>query len=181
MAPPFVTCSQCKKVCKSTRGLRQHSTIHRRPAELENTTQDFHREYHPLLSGNYYCSIYLSLYSSIFEELPVTAMEIFFHQGQRQHHHLQNRTTTGPRSHHGLGLSSPKYYISRPISLKASSINFSISGVPHSSPMTISPLSLTTKTSTHRSTRLSWETSRGNHTLPNISGSVLRAVQYQSG
>ena len=181
MDPPFFTCGKCGKVCKSARGLNQHSAIHCRPTQLANPIQGFCREYHPLLNGNHHFPTHLILRSQILKGRPAITMAIFFHQSRHQHHHRRSRTTTGRHSHRGQDLSLLRSSTSRPISLKVLSTNFSTSGVPRLSPTAISPPSLIIKNSMHRSTQSDWETSHGNHTLPSISGSVLRMVQYQSG
>jgi hypothetical protein len=184
MRPPFFSCRECGKVCKSARGLSQHSAVHRRPIQVGNSTQDFHREYHPLLNGIYLFYFCPSLYSYDISTKGylATIMAISSHQICRQHnHHRRNRTTTGLHLHRGQDLSLPKSYTSRPTSLRALSINFSTSGVLRSFPTTISPPSPITNISMHRSTRSDWEISHGGHTLPNTSGSVPTMAQYRSG
>ena len=181
MGLPFFPCGECGKVCKSTRGLSQHSFIHRQPGELRNPIRGFYREHHPLLNGFFFLLFHPSLCSQFLKGHRAIIVEIFSHQTRRQHHHRPSQTAIGPRSHRGKDSSSPKFYTSRHISRKALSTNFSTSGVPHSSPTTTFPPSLVTRISMHRLTRSNWEISHGDHTPPTISGSVLKTARYQSG
>ena len=58
--PLFFICGECGRVCKSGRGLSQHQSVHRSLPQLGRLSQDFHREFHPLLNGKYIStSIYL--------------------------------------------------------------------------------------------------------------------------
>lgn len=87
----FFTCDKCGKVCKSARGLSQHSSIHRRPIQLGNATRGSRCEYHPLLNGNYYFSIYLSSpCSCILKGYPVIIVAIFSRRRHRRHQHHQS-------------------------------------------------------------------------------------------
>ena len=182
MGLPFFPCSECGKVCKSTRGLRQHSSVHRQPGQLENPIQGFHRECHPLLNGIFlHPSVIVSLCSRIFKEHHVIIMAIFSHRKHHQRHHHRSRTTTGPHSHRGKGSSLPKFYTSRLISRKVLSTSFLTFGVLRSFLTTTSPPSLVTRISTPRLMRSDWETSHGDHTPPAISGSVPTLAQYPSG
>ena len=125
--------------------------------------------------------IHPPLHSSIPKGYHAIITVIFSCQRHHQHHQHQSQMMTGPCLHHGKVLSLLKSYISRPIYLKALSINFSKPGALYSSPTAISPLLLIIKTFMHRSMQSNWERFHGNHTLLSISGSVLRMVQSQGG
>ena len=67
----FFICGECGRVCKSGRGLSQHQSVHRALPQLRRLSQDFHREYHPLLNGKYMPTfIYLSYTHSISKGAP---------------------------------------------------------------------------------------------------------------
>ena len=105
------TCSECGKVCKSSRGLSHHSFIHHQLPQLGGPTQGFHCEYHPMLDGNSYIFLCSLPHSSTPKGLHVIIVSIFSCQGHCQHYRCQSRMMTGPRLHHRKDSSSPKSYI----------------------------------------------------------------------
>ena len=58
MGLPFFPCSKCRKICKSTQGLCQQSSIHHQPGQLRNPVQGF---YLPEIRS--FLSIFLTLNS----------------------------------------------------------------------------------------------------------------------
>lgn len=144
-------CDKCGKVCKSIRGLSQHSLLHRESTELVTPIRHVRHEFHPFLNGNkLFPRLLFAMVLITFKERPAIVMAIFSYQELCRHHHNRSKMTTGPLSHPGRDLNLLKSYILKPTSPKASSINFWISGVRRLFPMATFPLSPITETSRHR-------------------------------
>ena len=63
-SPSFFPCDKCGKVCKSLRGLTQHSaTVHRPPPQLKIPPRNLYQQQHPLLNGTDYFFYFITDYA----------------------------------------------------------------------------------------------------------------------